>query len=358
MSADLCMTVLAPDGSRSESERVQIPRGFEVLKSDGFPPGLRGLNNLGNTCFMNSVLQAMLHTPLLQSFYLLLRHTRGSCPISLDAGHCMTCELDEIFRVAFSGRREGFSPTRFLLAWWTLIGGHMAGSQQQDAHEFFLFMLEMLVSGSQEGPSASVPRQVFEGRLSSRVVCGSCGHCSVTRDPFTHLSLDIPAPGALLPPPLLPRGGGAGSRGGGGNGRGRGGGRGGRGPGKPSRQVAVPAAPSRSAEEAGAMEPGSSQDFSAQGQGSTGEESASAQQEASDEGAARPAERAAEEEEDSLCSPRTKGLSLWDGGGEDEAGPSPFDDEKGVPALPSAPKPSIFGASGSPPESLRRTRSS
>ncbi|KDD71449.1 hypothetical protein H632_c4999p0, partial [Helicosporidium sp. ATCC 50920] len=106
------------------------------------------------------------------------------------------------------------------------------------------------------------------------------------------------------------------------------------------------------------MEPGSSQDFSAQGQGSTGEESASAQQEASDEGAARPAERAAEEEEDSLCSPRTKGLSLWDGGGEDEAGPSPFDDEKGVPALPSAPKPSIFGASGSPPESLRRTRSS
>nr|KAJ3422161.1 hypothetical protein HK105_000907 [Polyrhizophydium stewartii] len=182
-------------------EEMQLIRSNSTLQRCS---GLRGLRNMGSTCFMNTILQTFIHNPLLRAHFLSDRHDRLMC--TQKDSPCLACEMDDLFRQFYNGQTSPYGPTSFLYAMW-MSQKHLAGYQQQDAHEFFISVLNEIhnnctgraqTANDVLSPCKCIIHQVFGGVLQSDVTCLKCGNVTTAWDPILDISLDI-KPTSKLP---------------------------------------------------------------------------------------------------------------------------------------------------------------
>ncbi|KAF3490580.1 ubiquitin carboxyl-terminal hydrolase [Arthroderma uncinatum] len=154
--------------------------------------GVRGLFNLGQTCYMNVILQTLFHEPVLTAYFLGNGHGTSDC----QKVNCFGCALADAF-AEFSNEEkdEGFGALNLLLASWQK-SSDLAGYHQQDAHEFYQFLVNQLHE-STPGHLDCDPtcrcffHTAFFGKLRSTITCGNCGKVSRTEDPVMDVSLDL-----------------------------------------------------------------------------------------------------------------------------------------------------------------------
>ncbi len=190
-----------------EKEEALI-RGWKASFVCCLKGGAQGLANLGNTCYMNSTLQALQHCgPFVHSLLEL------SFPKAKHSQYRLTTAMYMMMQRQWHSKSlVAFRPL-LLKNLLVKINGQFSGTLQHDAHEYLVFLLDALheeLNVARKKPvqipdnsnaqmwwdnyhlgNDSVVKDIFVGQICSRVTCGSCNHTSTAYDPFWSLSVPV-----------------------------------------------------------------------------------------------------------------------------------------------------------------------
>ena len=156
-----------------------------------------GLYNLGNTCFLNSVLQCLTYTIPLAELAKKRYHTKRSRQTN-----DIYCLMESHINKALATNKNGAFSPKPIVRQLQRISRSFRPGRQEDAHEFLRAFIDALQKSclraaglnqndsSRHAETTSIHR-IFGGYLQSQVKCKICKFTSTTYDTCLDISLEI-----------------------------------------------------------------------------------------------------------------------------------------------------------------------
>ena len=149
------------------------------MTNDLLNKGLIGFSNLGNTCFMNSVLQCIRYTIPLSIYFITNKITNEN---KLTDAYIKLCKDSWL-------TTNTYAPKEFKQA----LGQSnrmFRGFSQHDAQEMLIHLLDTL-HDNLKSDNKSIISNLFHGRYKQTIHCPNCGYDSITYQPFVDIQVPL-----------------------------------------------------------------------------------------------------------------------------------------------------------------------